>query len=329
MEMLWEVLRCPATGQRLTPDGARLVTEDGTRSYPLRGAIPILIADDLGLFRQEDYATAAPVSEPSAIDRWTSAVLRFPSVSRNWLGERNFAQLHALIRERAATRARPRVLIIGGAIVGQGIGPILGDAGLDIVETDVAIGPRTSVVCDAQDLPFADGSFDAVIIQAVLCYLPEPQRAADEIHRVLSADGLVYSEAPFMQQVLGGAHDYFRFSMLGHRRLFHHFEQIDAGAQCGPGMATAWSVSYLFRSFGGSNRVARGALRKVGALLTFWLTFLDPWLIRTPGGLDAASGVYFLGRRTDSALSERELSQTYQGGNRSAIVEANGPRVGG
>jgi SAM-dependent methyltransferase len=42
---------------------------------------------------------------------------------------------------------------------------------------------------DAEELPFEDETFDLVVARGVLMYTPRPQRAVDEIHRVLRPGG--------------------------------------------------------------------------------------------------------------------------------------------
>jgi ubiquinone/menaquinone biosynthesis C-methylase UbiE len=44
---------------------------------------------------------------------------------------------------------------------------------------------------DARRLPFAAGSFDTVVCTLVLCTIPEPERAARELARVLRPGGLL------------------------------------------------------------------------------------------------------------------------------------------
>lgn len=48
--------------------------------------------------------------------------------------------------------------------------------------------PRV-VVAAAERLPFADDAFDTVVSTLVLCTVPEPDRALEEIRRVLKPDG--------------------------------------------------------------------------------------------------------------------------------------------
>jgi ubiquinone/menaquinone biosynthesis C-methylase UbiE len=189
---------------------------------------------------------------------------------------------------------------------------LIGNGSVDLVEIDVSFGQRTMLICDAHDIPFDDESFDGVIVQAVLEHVVDPYRCVDEIHRVLRRDGVVYAETPFLQQVHGGAYDFTRFTHLGHRRLFRRFDEIDSGAACGPGMALAWSYEYFLLSFAQS-RVSRAVLAAFSKLTSFYLKYLDEYLIHKAGAIDAASGTYFMGRKGTHVLSDRELIGLYKG----------------
>lgn len=48
-------------------------------------------------------------------------------------------------------------------------------------------------VCDATALPYANGSFDAVVISNALHIMPYPEQALREIRRVLKADGGLFA----------------------------------------------------------------------------------------------------------------------------------------
>ncbi|ETW97445.1 MAG: hypothetical protein ETSY1_22635, partial [Candidatus Entotheonella factor] len=50
-------------------------------------------------------------------------------------------------------------------------------------------------VIDAQAIPYADQTFDAVIAHHMLYHLPDRSRALREIHRVLKPDGMLYATA--------------------------------------------------------------------------------------------------------------------------------------
>ncbi|AUM13994.1 class I SAM-dependent methyltransferase [Ketobacter alkanivorans] len=51
--------------------------------------------------------------------------------------------------------------------------------------------PITLQVGDARDLPFDDASFDSVVACLVFCTIPQPEKAAAEMHRVLKPGGKV------------------------------------------------------------------------------------------------------------------------------------------
>jgi ubiquinone/menaquinone biosynthesis C-methylase UbiE len=189
---------------------------------------------------------------------------------------------------------------------------LLASREIELIETDVGFGERTMLVCDAHDLPFIDNSFDGVVIQAVLEHVVDPFRCVEEIHRVLKADGLVYAETPFMQQVHLGPYDFTRFTHLGHRRLFRRFDEIDSGPVAGPGTVLGWSYEHFLLSFV-SGTMPRLLVKVFARLTGSWLKYLDKLVEGRPGALDAASGYYFLGRKSEHTLHDRELIKLYRG----------------
>jgi SAM-dependent methyltransferase len=107
------------------------------------------------------------------------------------------------MRAELLAQARGRVLEIGA-----GTGLNLEHypdsiAGLTMVEPDphmtkqlrerLAQSGRTAEVsvveAPAEDLPFADGSFDTVAVTLVLCTVPDPETSLAEIRRVLASGG--------------------------------------------------------------------------------------------------------------------------------------------
>ncbi len=237
------------------------------------------------------------------------AVLRcLPSISMDINGKSNFTQFAKLLLKQ---NKNPKVLVIGGSILGEEMEALLSFPSIKLIETDVSFGPRTALVCDAHNIPFEDKTFDGVIIQVVLEHVVDPYRCVEEIYRVLKDDGIVYAETAFMQQVHGGKYDFTRFTYLGHRRLFQKFEEINSGAMCGPGMALAWSYQYFLLSFV-TSRIGRILARVFARLTSFWLKYFDYYLIKKPGTLDAASTYYFMGRKSKQVLSDRELIKLYR-----------------
>jgi ubiquinone/menaquinone biosynthesis C-methylase UbiE len=68
--------------------------------------------------------------------------------------------------------------------------------GVDVNEAMLAVARRAGPgldwqLADAGDLPFADASFDVVLCQAALMYVPDAPRAVGEMRRVVRAGGTV------------------------------------------------------------------------------------------------------------------------------------------
>ena len=146
----------------------------------------------------------------------------------------------------------------------------------------------------------------------MLEHVLDPHRCVNEIFRVLKPSGIVYAETPFMQQVHMRQYDFTRFTHLGHRRLFRHFEEIKSGPTGGPGMALAWSYTWFLRSFATSS-VMVYFLTFFAYLTSFFLKYFDYILINKPGGYDAASQFFFLGKKSKNLLSDKDLIKQFRG----------------
>lgn len=72
---------------------------------------------------------------------------------------------------------------------------------------------------DAQDIPFADGSFDAVIANMMLYHVPDIRRALLEIRRVLRPGGLFYAASYGEHGVVEAVADMLDMRLEGNHRF--------------------------------------------------------------------------------------------------------------
>jgi SAM-dependent methyltransferase len=296
---LQERLICPRCRTPLAARGESFVCKSCGADYPVIAGIPILIDESASGFRISSYEKPRPLTKGERAKRAMRSML--PKLSLNLAARRSYRQLRELL---FALSPKPRVLIIGGATAGAGMVELLRDKRIEFVESDLSIDERTTLVCDAHVLPFADQTFDGVISQALMMYLHDYPRCIGEILRVLKPGGIVYSDTAFMEQVIGGEYDFYRFTMRGHEYQFRQFERISSGVSCGPAMATAWSMQYLLLSFT-ENMAIRTAIRMFCKCTLFWMKYLDLLLKNKRGAVDAAAGTYFLGRRPSDMVLER------------------------
>lgn len=97
----------------------------------------------------------------------------------------------------------------------------------DRVALDIKPGRGVQILGDAQALGLADASFDRVLCTEVLEHLPEPQRAIDEMRRVLKPGGTLLLTTRFLFPIHDAPHDYFRFTKYGLRHLLRDFEILE------------------------------------------------------------------------------------------------------
>lgn len=144
-----------------------------------------------------------------------------------------------------------------------------------IVSLEIVPHPNNTVQADALALPFADGSFDLVLSQAVLEHVAEPQVYVDELFRVLAPGGLVWLEAAFLQPVHQAPVHFFNVTPFGLAYLCRRFEVVEQGTVGSFDDMAAW----IFAEAGQPAPPPAGPLTPEQA----WNT---------------ASGVYLLGRRS-------------------------------
>jgi len=278
--------------------------------FPVIDGIPILINQKTSVFSIDDFESKRNTTFDLNESHFRKTLLKFiPDISFNLRAKSNYKKISELLVGKSK---KNHILIIGGGILGQGIETLINNKCFEVVETDVSFGPRTSLICDAHDLPFKDETFDCVVVQAVLEHTLNPYECVEEIYRVLKNKGIVYAETPFMQQVHMGKYDFTRFTYLGHRRLFRKFHEIEMGVVCGPGMALSWSIKYFLLSFTCS-KTLRAFINVFTRFTTFFLKYFDYILINKRASLDSASGFYFMGKKTNLVLSDRDLLKLYRG----------------
>jgi len=204
---------------------------------------------------------------------------------------------------------RPRVIVVGSGSRGSGAQELWECKDIEVVGVDVYASRTVSVVCDAHYLPFEDGCFEGVWVQAVLEHVVDPSQVVAEIHRVLKGNGIVYSEVPFMQHVHEGAYDFTRFTVLGHRYLFNRFKTIQLGPLQGAEVVLAWSIKYFFWSVARN----RTAAKILGQILFF--LFIPLRLIVSKKSLyDSCSGSFFMGSKmVTGKVTHKEVIRLYRG----------------
>jgi SAM-dependent methyltransferase/uncharacterized protein YbaR (Trm112 family) len=317
-EAVYPLLACPGECKSpLKPCGEKLVCDNPRckKEYAVIDNIPVLINSENSLFSIEDFAPANPKTVETRLPLkrrlWRMFSRFIPSISLNLIAARNFQQFRDLLLKETS---HPVVLIIGGGDLGAGLERFIEDSRFIFVESDVYFGSRVQVITDGHDLAFQSEVFDGVICQAVLEHVVDPPRCVQEIHRVLKSRGLAYAEIPFMQQVHMQGYDFTRYTLGGFRRLFRNFREVDAGTVGGPAMALTWSISYFFGSFS-STKVWTVLNSAVLPFFIFWLKYLDYFLVTKPSSSDAASGVFFLGYKSETPVSDLEVLHkhwTYQ-----------------
>lgn len=178
----------------------------------------------------------------------------------------------------------PNILIIGSFLPQDGKNSSeveeLQNSFKDSIRLDISFRSGVNIIGDGHKLPFEDNSFDAVIAQAVIKHLRDPNKFVEEVHRVLKKEGIVYAECPFLITFHRWPGDYVRYSPAGFRELFKDFQIIETGFNRGPSQTIADLLSIYFAcllSF--NNRYVYLGLVKFFSWIFHPIKLLDYYLI--------------------------------------------------
>lgn len=293
------LLVCPSCKGQLVDNGC----VSCSRGYAPLGRWPALIDFERSVVTREDLVrdvrrSAVPRRPPSA---FIGRMRRCVKVT-NQVASKKMDLLLQLVGPGS------RVLVVGGGTLGAGMTRLYSnDTDVDIVAFDIYGSEHVQLIADAHQLPFESGLFDAVVIQAVLEHVLDPSIVVREIWRVLRPNGYLYAETPFLQHVHEGAYDFTRFTDSGHRWLFKDFDVLESGPIGGPAAQMLWSVHHLVWGLTRSRTlglIVRSVLRPI--------QLLDRFVSRAHR-LDAATGVYLLGKRADNPVAPADVIQYYSG----------------
>ncbi len=290
------LLACPVCGSELDSSckGLSCRNTDCGSQFQVSGEVPIMTKDVNGRTKdsEKDVLVETGATQTGFLKTLVKSIT--PGRSLNLVSSKNYKRL---FRKLKTEFDNPKILILGGGELGTGLDNLDEYVDLSVLETDIYIGNRTKLVCDAQFLPFKDRTFNAVIIQAVLEYISDTDKCIDQIYRVLSNDGLVYSETPFMQQSQAFP-DLKRFTLLGHNQAFYRFCEIGSGPVAGQGTVLYWAWEFFLCGFAKGEK-NRSILRRIARFTGFWLKYFDYYFISKNTANESASAYYFMGVKKD------------------------------
>jgi SAM-dependent methyltransferase len=307
-----KIVVCPRCHSPVRPDeNAWRCTDAGCLysdvTFPSVSGLPVLVDFEDSVLQAEHVCETGGAQQMNRT-RFHRILNRLVHPKNTTAAVQSARMVNELRTSSSKIGRRPRILVVGGGTIGDGLADLYADETVDLVSFDIYLSPDVQFIGDGHGMPLADESMDGVVVQAVLEHVLEPSRVAGEISRVLRTGGIVYADTPFLQHVHEGPYDFTRFTDSGHRYLFRQFELIDSGTIAGAGTTLRWSIDYFVRAL---TRVPR--LGRIAGLAFFWLSLLDR-ILDPRHSLDGASSIFFLGRKTERSISPAEIIDYYQGG---------------
>lgn len=126
---------------------------------------------------------------------------------------------------------------------------------------------KPDTVGDAHSLAFDDESFEVILCTEVLEHLHTPQKAIDEMRRVLKTDGILILTTRFVFPIHDAPHDYYRYTEYGLRHLFKDWNLLELTAET----ASFSAVGALMQRLGFQTDLKGGKFSKVCLYSLAWI----------------------------------------------------------
>ncbi len=84
---------------------------------------------------------------------------------------------------------------------------------------DIQTSIPGAFLCDLEAIPRPDGSYDAILCNAVLEHVPNPEQVMAEFHRLLAPGGSLVVSVPFLQPFHPTPFDFRRYTRSGLEQL--------------------------------------------------------------------------------------------------------------
>lgn len=168
----------------------------------------------------------------------------------------------------------------------------------DILNVDILYYKGVDVVANAEELPFATGSVDAIVCESLLEHVPRPQKIVDEMYRVLRPGGQMYIVIPFIYPFHASPNDFYRWTRTGLLEMLKAGEVDKIGSRAGPTSGLVAQLGCWFAiifSFG--IEPLYHLLSLVGLVIFFPLKFLDLLFGWYPTSIHGAGQFYAIARK--------------------------------
>jgi SAM-dependent methyltransferase len=133
-------------------------------------------------------------------------------------------QIQDVIEKELKNKAKLKVLDVGCGT--KPYLPFFKEKAEMYIGVDMDSALNADAVCAAENLPFANESFDVIISTQVLEHVDDPKKVVEDLHRVLKRGGLLilsthgiwFKHAP---------QDYWRWTDIGLEKIFSVFKDVE------------------------------------------------------------------------------------------------------
>lgn len=224
---------------------------------------------------------------------------KFAKTSLKYSAELKFKKFIGLYRNPRFSKIQKEILKTEKKVLNVGSG--MSRIGKNVINLDMQKYPNVDIVCDVCkriDLP--DNSVDAIIIEAVIQFLHDPDTAMKEMNRVLRKGGIILSVTAFMFKYNPCPRDYQRLTLDGLDKLHekYNFKKIEAGPMIGPTSTLRHVLANYMTLFTfTTNEWVNDIMRSLVFIITWPIKYLDIFFYKSSKSKYIAGSYYYYARK--------------------------------
>jgi SAM-dependent methyltransferase len=297
LNKLKKILVCPKCKSfKLNLDHPSIFCDTCGIVYEKYQDMPLLIRPDSDVLNWYQPRKTSALKPPTAKNKLRRFVESKLPPERIWT-QKSQRTIQKMLAEKNPDHPDSTVVLIGA-----GYEPVYRKAChpyQDIIRAGLAQRGDADLTCELCDLPIEENALDLVFSSSVLEHVYNPERAVEEMYRVLKPGGYVYAEIPFMRAFHMIPVDYQRYTISGIEALFtrHGFTLLEKGICSGPFTSLALFIQDFAGGLFSFNRYL-GLLIGLFLILSLHpIKYLDRACEDTHWAKTTACNFYFLGKK--------------------------------
>ena len=294
------LLACPSCkSPSLTTVLQEIICKACGESFNISYDTPVLIRHDSPVFVWYDPKKPSTPSTSKGVKQSLKALYRWLKPEDRVWSVKSQKVIQRLLEELNPDVGDNNVVLIGTgfeSVYRQLLRPYK-----NILRIGLATQGSVDLCTDICDIPLINDGVDLILSSSVLEHVYNPEKAVEEMFRVVKPRGYVYAEIPFMRAFHMMPVDYQRYTISGIEELFkrHGFTLVSKGICSGPFTASVLFFEDFYGGLLSFNKYIMSATLLLLSVIFHPIKYLDRLFEDAKWAEINACNFYYVGKKNE------------------------------